>query len=418
VCDIEKDILAVIHNYSKLHYKLSRFFAMRSAAAQHVISSFMSLFDIPIEQCHLIGISYPIPTFEESLIVQICTEATKALQRVEMVINLDGPLYVVGDIHGNIFDLIRIFIYAKPPPFSRFLFLGDYVDRGQYSVEVITLLFSLLIAFPGHITLLRGNHEFDSMNQNYGFHMEIMNQFGTDTLFNAFNDSFAYMPIVSIINDKIFAVHGGLSPQLNSLSQIMKIRRPLNGYEGDLISDLVWSDPSLESKTYDKSNRGLGVTFGLQTLQTFLEKFNMKEMIRAHQCVKNGISKFGSGLLYTVFSCSNYVDYTGNRCGLIFVEPGGELQLFSLPPLIQTPRDKAKLCLNIFSNETLTPTAMNSLALNLKIHELSSKSRKSQPKSSMSNIVRTIGRSASGDSADIGLPQRPKIMIPRPHTKV
>jgi protein phosphatase len=310
-------------------------------AASLVLQGFRPLLELDRMYCEEIGRTIAIPTFDEEVILQVCEGARKVFERSDIVMDLHAPFYIVGDIHGNIFDLLRIFILAGSPPRSRFLFLGDYVDRGEYSVEVVTLLFAFLLAYPDHVFLLRGNHEFETMNTAYGFAAEIMSQYQSRALYETFNSVFHWMPLVAILDDQIFCVHGGISPHAKSLAQLRKIKRPLASYDAEFVADLVWSDPCHECKTCDESARGLGVQFGVKPLQEFLSVLKMKQMLRAHQCVATGISGFGGDLLYTIFSCSHY-EGQGNRCGLLFVDVHLQLEMFSLPPLDPIPKADAR----------------------------------------------------------------------------
>jgi protein phosphatase len=310
------------------------------SAATFVVQSFRPLLELDRLYCDEIGRTIPIPTFESDVLSQLCEGAMSIFDHADIVLHLHPPLYIVGDIHGNIFDLIRVFIHAGPPPRSHFLFLGDYVDRGEYSIEVLALLFALLISYPEHIFLLRGNHEFESMNSVYGFSFEVTSLYQSSGLFEEFNAVFQWMPLVAILDDQIFCVHGGVAPHAKTIAQLKKIKRPLPSYDVDLVTDLVWSDPCADCRTFDESARGLGVQFGVKTLHDFLTTLNMRMMIRGHQCVQSGIGKFGGDLLYTVFSCSEY-EGQENRCGLVFVDAELEIELFSLPPMQQIPRDLA-----------------------------------------------------------------------------
>jgi protein phosphatase len=380
---------------------------MRSAnkAAHIVLHAFKGLLELDPSLSDEIGRSIPIPTFDEDLIVSVCDGAQKIFDRTDIVMDLRAPFYVIGDIHGNIFDLLRVLIHASPPPRSRFLFLGDYVDRGEYSIEVVTLLLSLVISFPEHVFLLRGNHEFESMNSTYGFSTEVTSQYPSERLYDVFNEVFRWMPLVAILNDQIFCVHGGICPHAKTVAQLRKIKRPLGSYDVDFVADLVWSDPCQDCKTFDESARGLGVQFGAKTLKEFLDLFKMKLMLRAHQCVQSGIARFGGNfgdLLYTIFSCSRY-EGQANRCGLMFIDQHLQMELFSLPPFDQIPRAEAML-------ERVTPAAehemqmADSLALNVKLYDLAQSREEAQLQRNQSqlqqgkkdNLLQKFSRSPNG----------------------
>jgi protein phosphatase len=311
-------------------------------AARAVLSAYKQIFALDSSQVGQLGISIPIPTFDLDIILAVSEAAKNNFERSEIIFHVRSPFYVVGDIHGNIFDLVRILIHVVPPPQSRILFLGDYVDRGEYSIEVVTLLFALSITYPDSVYLLRGNHEFESMNSTYGFAAEV-NAFypGTD-LFSALNWTFAFMPLVAVIDNDIFCVHGGIAPEAKTLGRLRRIKRPLLSYGCGIVSNLVWSDPSSEYDSYDGSTRGQGVEFGVKALTEFLTALKMTKLFRAHQCVPNGIAKFGDNQLYTIFSCSSY-EGQGNRCGLVFLKTTGEIEFFSLPPIEQVSRCSALL---------------------------------------------------------------------------
>lgn len=298
-----------------------------------VLTAYETILNLPEERVGDIGKKIPIPQFEPSLIIELCHCVIPVFQEKDTLVEISSPIYILGDIHGNLFDLLRILIYAKPPPSSQILFLGDYVDRGEFSVEVVTLLFALQYAYPNNILMLRGNHEFDHVNQVYGFYDEVILQTGKEILWNEINSVFQWMPIAAVISDSIFCVHGGLSPALKSPQQLYGLKRPMTQYEDYMVSDVLWSDPSNTEKDFIRSTRGSGVAYGASAVIRFLNESNLKHIVRGHQCVPYGILKFANNLLYTVFSSSNYEEAGSNRAGLLFITEEGEIQAFSLPPL-------------------------------------------------------------------------------------
>ena len=219
--------------------------------------------------------------------------------------------------------------------------------------------------------MIRGNHEFETINSTYGFHDEVLN-FYSPEIFNSFNRSFDYLPIAAIIQNEIFCVHGGLSPHLKSIEQIETISRPFKSYENDFVADMLWSDPSINNTTYVRSNRGSGVTFGENEVYDFLDKFKMKTIFRAHQCVKGGIQKFGSTTLYTIFSSSNYDEVSNNSAGLIYITKKMELEAFSLPAIPQLDKGISKIELFELQNPFALRDSGNHLptAINVKLNEI------------------------------------------------
>jgi serine/threonine-protein phosphatase 6 catalytic subunit len=182
---------------------------------------------------------------------------------------VSAPVVVCGDIHGQFHDLMELFKTGGEIPNSRYVFLGDYVDRGYNSVETLELLLCLKIKYPGHITLLRGNHESRQISITYGFYEEIMRKYGNTNPWRYFTEVFDYMSIAAIIEGKIFCIHGGLSPYISTIDQIRLINRKLEiPHEGAfcgilflIILDLMWSDPD-DIETWVMSNRGAGWIFG------------------------------------------------------------------------------------------------------------------------------------------------------------
>lgn len=162
-----------------------------------------------------------IPSFSEDMLINLCNSAIDVLkQKNQTLIKIEIPAIVIGDLHGNLHDLIRIMNSIDDIFTNNLLFLGDYVDRGQFQIETITLLLALRIEYPDNFFLIRGNHEFIDINATGGFKDEILNAGYSETLFEKFNEAFFYLPIAALIDDQIFCVHGGLSPQFQKIEQI------------------------------------------------------------------------------------------------------------------------------------------------------------------------------------------------------
>ena len=295
----------------------------------------MKSFDIVYEEFepYILGtkdIKQSVPTFHEDVISDLILTSVQFLASSDTVLKVPTPSIVIGDIHGNIEDLVQIFNRFHDFTKYHFLFLGDYVDRGIHSVEVMALLLALLCKFPRNFFLIRGNHEFLHINKMYGFYDEIMYTYSKNDLWYDFQDAFAYLPLAAIVNNSIFCVHGGLSPLLDSVEIINEVRRPIDSYENDpLISDLVWSDPYEQVDQYAENSRGSGVIFGFGALQTFLKKNNFKLMIRAHQCMADGYSTFFANTGITVFSSSEYCRLMHNKCGVLKIFSSGKIEIYS-----------------------------------------------------------------------------------------
>ena len=269
----------------------------------------------------------PIPHFPVHYLLELCNRVNTIFSNEPPLLKLDGSFFIVGDIHGNIVDLLRILSYTGSPEYQKYLFLGDYVDRGEYSTEVVTLLFALKVTYPDQIYLLRGNHEFEFMNSLYGFKDEILSNY-TQELYNAINNSFSYMPFAAVIGNHTFCVHGGLSPLLTTPEDIMSIPKPVTSYEDQpLLNDIIWSDPTLQDNIkFSPSPRGKGNLFGITAVDEFLETNHFKHIIRAHQRVINGIEKLYGEKLFTVFSSSSDGELP-NKCGVLFVNQHGNTRM-------------------------------------------------------------------------------------------
>lgn len=236
----------------------------------------------------------------------------------KIVVDVKGPVSVCGDIHGQFYDLLRLFEMGGIPPDTKYLFLGDYVDRGKQNLETIGLLLAFKVAHPDKITLLRGNHEASSINKMYGFYDECKRRFSVK-LWKVFSDCFNCMPVCGLVEKKILCMHGGLSPDMNKLSDLDKVFRPLEIPDSGMLCDLVWSDPSKTVRGWVRNDRGVSYAFGVDILQNFLKKNKLDLICRAHQVVEDGYEFFGKRSLVTIFSAPNYCGEFDNNGGLMTI---------------------------------------------------------------------------------------------------
>ncbi|KAG1459951.1 hypothetical protein G6F56_006053 [Rhizopus delemar] len=220
-------------------------------------------------------------------------------------IKLNAPVKILGDIHGQFNDLVRLFDMSGYPPDSNYLFLGDYVDRGKQSLETILLLFCYKIKYPENFFLLRGNHECANVTRVYGFYDECKRRTNTK-VWKTFVDAFNTLPIAALVASKIFCVHGGLSPSLHSMDDVRNIMRPTDVPEYGLLNDLVWSDPSDTAIDWEDNERGVSYCFGKKVVNEFLAKHDLDLVCRAHMVVEDGYQFFNERTLVTVFSAPNY----------------------------------------------------------------------------------------------------------------
>lgn len=250
----------------------------------------------------------------------------------KMLIELEAPLRVCGDIHGQYYDLLRIFEHCGFPGEFNYLFLGDYVDRGKQSLETICLLLAYKIKYPLKVHLLRGNHESSVTNRIYGFYDECKRRYNV-RLWRNFTELFNYLPVAALIDEKILCMHGGLSPDLRNLSSISEISRPTEIPDSGLLCDLLWSDPDKEVLDFDENDRGVSVVFGEKIVQEFNRKNDLDLIIRAHQVVDDGYEFFAQRQLITIFSAPNYCGEFDNSAGIMIIDDALTCSLKVLRPV-------------------------------------------------------------------------------------
>lgn len=274
-----------------------------------------------------------LPILDKEILNNLCTTSIEKMSSFKAIVDIPSPIVLVGDLHGNIHDLLRILRKFGTPPETRYLFLGDYVDRGQYSVLVISFILALLCKYPDHIYVLRGNHEFSHINRAYGFYQEIKLNYNDDGLWIRFQEVFSHIPLAAIVQESVFCVHGGLSPLLTDIETLRNLPMPIANYlSNTMISDLVWSDPADFVVGFKPNPRGSGQIFGSDVLRSFLKANKLKVMVRAHQLTANGYRAFSDFMGITVFSSSNYCRQINNKCGVVVLKDDREMSFFSVEP--------------------------------------------------------------------------------------
>eukprot|EP00188_Purpureofilum_apyrenoidigerum_P002423 Plantae.Rhodophyta-Purpureofilum_apyrenoidigerum.ctg25013.p1 GENE.Plantae.Rhodophyta-Purpureofilum_apyrenoidigerum.ctg25013~~Plantae.Rhodophyta-Purpureofilum_apyrenoidigerum.ctg25013.p1 ORF type:complete len:317 (-),score=50.20 Plantae.Rhodophyta-Purpureofilum_apyrenoidigerum.ctg25013:1259-2209(-) len=256
---------------------------------------------------------------KEEEVRQLCIEARQVFMEQNTLLELEAPIKICGDIHGQYHDLLRLFEYGGFPPAANYLFMGDYVDRGKQSIETICLLLAFKVRYPKHFYILRGNHECASINRIYGFYDECRRRYNV-RLWKTFCDVFNCLPIAAIIDEKIFCTHGGLSPEHTAMDEIRKIKRPIDVPEQGLLCDLLWSDPDKEIEGWGENDRGVSFTFGADMVERFLTKFDLDLVCRAHQVVEDGYEFFADRKLVTIFSAPNYCGEFDNAGAMMSVD--------------------------------------------------------------------------------------------------
>ncbi|XP_060656266.1 serine/threonine-protein phosphatase alpha-3 isoform-like [Drosophila nasuta] len=254
----------------------------------------------------------------ESQIRHVCTEARILFLREKTLLEIQPPVKICGDVHGQFEDLLRILASSGYPPSTTYLFLGDYVDRGRQSIETLTLLLAYKVRYPHGIWLLRGNHECANINRIYGFYDECKRRYSVK-LWRYFVDTYDCMPLAAVVGGRIFCVHGGLSPSLRSFDDILAIKRPCEIPEQGLVCDLLWSDPDDRVLGWSSNDRGVSVTFGADVVKSFCYRMGIDVICRAHQVVEDGYEFFARRQLVTVFSAPNYCGMFDNSGAIMVV---------------------------------------------------------------------------------------------------
>lgn len=253
----------------------------------------------------------------EQIIKILLGAARAAIMAQPVLLELEAPLNIMGDIHGQFSDLLHYFKLSNVEQ-SSYLFLGDYVDRGKQSVEVIMLLLALKVKRPENVFLLRGNHECASITRIYGFYDECKRRFNVK-LWKAFCDVFNCFPVAAVIDEKIFCCHGGPSPEIRHLDDVRRINRPSDVPDTGLMCDLLWADPDKDVAGWCENDRGVSYTFGPDVAAGFLSKHDLDLIVRAHQVVEDGYEFFANRRLVTLFSAPNYCGEFDNSGALMEV---------------------------------------------------------------------------------------------------
>lgn len=276
----------------------------------------------------------------ESLVELICERVTDYLALESNVKSIPCPVSIVGDLHGQFPDLLELFKIGGELPDTNYLFLGDYVDRGAQSVETICLLICLKCKYPDRITLLRGNHESRQITQVYGFYAECVRKYNSARVWAAVTSMFDYLPIAAVVGGQLLAVHGGLSPSINTLDQLRVLNRFGEIPHEGPIADIFWSDPDPEKEGFVVSPRGAGYVFGHDVVLRFLYMNKLEHITRAHQLCMTGYQLlFEDECMSTVWSCPNYCYRFGNVASILEVSDDGarSFNVFAQAPRSEDP---------------------------------------------------------------------------------
>ncbi|KAI9261231.1 Metallo-dependent phosphatase-like protein [Helicostylum pulchrum] len=249
---------------------------------------------------------------------QVCNKLKEILAEESTVVPVNAPVTLCGDIHGQFYDLIKIFEVGGDLPNTSYIFMGDFVDRGRYSLETLTLLLLYKIKYPDRITLTRGNHESRNVTRVYGFYDECLAKYQNAKVWEWCCTVFDYLPLAAVIDGSVFCVHGGLSPELPSIDSIRTLFRMQELPQSGGHCDLLWSDPETQVDAWALSPRGGGYLFGPLPTTSFCQNNGIDLIVRSHQLVDEGYNyPFEEGNLVTLWSAPNYCYRCGNKAAIL-----------------------------------------------------------------------------------------------------
>ncbi|CAD8102091.1 unnamed protein product [Paramecium primaurelia] len=309
----------------------------KSQVLDQLCQPFMQNLLIPKDYSQIPPNSNLLTGLKKEMIIKLCDEVQRILEKEPNLLRLRRPIKIYGNLNGQYLDLMRFFDHFKAPydnlyngdiDSQDYLFLGDYVDRGSRSLEIILLLFTLKIKYSDQIHLLRGHHEDPKVNKIFGFADECYIKFAEDimdpnSIYQRINRVFQYLPLAAVIEDKIFCVHGGIGQTMRTIDEIELIQKPLEivhdpkTYQQKIALELLWSDPCLQEEELDNvpnpdrdifQNKQI-FRFGTNRINKFLQENSLNMIIRSHEPTMEGFERQNNNVI-TIFSCP---DYGGNQ---------------------------------------------------------------------------------------------------------
>ncbi|KAI0188962.1 Metallo-dependent phosphatase-like protein [Xylaria flabelliformis] len=325
------DTASVVKSNEGLHVVKEDTGASSSVSHLELDHALVSPLDVDWIIDRLLDIRTPAHLTNEE-IRYLCSKAKDILISQPALLELVPPLKICGDIQGQYRDLLRLFKLCGFPPDVNYLFMGNYVGNGRRTIETICLLLAYNVKYPEKLFLLRGSHEIQSVNRIMEFYWECRSRHDV-ALWEAINDVFNYLPFAAIVEDRIFVVHGGLSPGLNSMGDIRRITRPNSVLGSALPHDLIWTKPENDITGWcendDLCQKG-SFEFGPDVVKRFLQKHDLDLICRAHDVVKDGFEFFSKKDLVTVFSAPNYRN--GNSAAILTVDESLQCNFQILKP--------------------------------------------------------------------------------------
>ena len=277
---------------------------------------------------------------DESDMICVLRMVQEILFEEGTILNLPKPITICGDIHGQFYDLLRLFEVGGDPATTRYLFLGDYVDRGYYSLETFALMVGYKIKYRDTFFMIRGNHESRGLNTLYGFYDEIGSRYGHSGLWRMCNETMDMLPMAALVDNEVYCVHGGLSPDIRMVEELAGLERRSEIPQTGPISDLCWSDPE-EITGWGRNTRGAGWLFGKRPTQEFLHNNGLNMLVRAHQLMNDGYHyHFGGDYCVTVWSAPNYMYRAGNLASVMKLGEGNQREFKTFEAV---PADQRKI---------------------------------------------------------------------------
>jgi diadenosine tetraphosphatase ApaH/serine/threonine PP2A family protein phosphatase len=256
----------------------------------------------------------------EEIVVSVLLRLNEIIYQEASVLVLSSPIVICGDIHGQLDDLLELFKVSGDRTTQKYLFMGDYVDRGYHSLNTFLYLVCLKLHYADQFYLLRGNHESRQVSQMYGFYNECVMNYGHSGIWMMCNDSFDFLPLAAVIDRGIFSVHGGLSPHIPLIELISLHERQNELPSSGAICDLCWSDPDEDAKKWRQNQRGAGFLFGVHEVEKFNQLNKLRLITRSHQLAMDGYRWYfpdvtvqsPRGRLVIIWSAPNYSYRSGN----------------------------------------------------------------------------------------------------------
>ena len=258
-------------------------------------------------------------------------KSKEILSQEKNVQDVPCPVTVCGDIHGQFYDLLELFRIGGRVPHTNYVFMGNYVNNGYYSIESLSLLLCLKVRYPKRIYLTRGNHECREMTQIYGFYDECIRKYGSPEIWIYFTDLFDCLPLTVLVEEKIFCLHGGLSPSLKTLDEIRLIDRFQEIRPEAEMPYLLWDRPD-ECVGFIPELKGCGYTFGENISREFCRVNNLDIISRGEDINPHGYAWTHNNILCTIFSAPNYRYKYDNEGAIMEVDENLNLTFYNFDP--------------------------------------------------------------------------------------